>query len=200
MSAKPLEPASVDSIATTVMAATKTRGLPPVEKWNPPFCGDLDMRIARDGTWFYLGTPIGRFELVKLFSSVLRKDGDKYFLVTPVEKVGITVDDAPFVAVDFTALEQGKEQILTFETQVGDFSIASADNPIRIVRDTETGEPSPYVHIRAGLEALIDRKSFYRLIDLGTHETHHQEQWFGVYSSGTFFPIIPSRELNEDSL
>ena len=200
MSAKPLEPASADSIATTVMAATKTPGLPPVEKWDPPFCGDLDMRIARDGTWFYLGTPIGRFELVKLFSSVLRKDGDKYFLVTPVEKVGLTVDDAPFVAVDFTALEQGKEQILTFETQVGDFSIASADNPIRIVRDTETGEPSPYVHIRAGLEALIDRKSFYRLIDLGTHETHHQEQWFGVYSSGTFFPIIPSRELNEDSL
>ena len=199
MSAKQLDPASADSIATTVMAATKTRGLPPVEKWNPPFCGDLDMRIARDGTWFYLGTPIGRLELVRLFSSVLRKDGDKYFLVTPVEKVGIKVDDAPFVAVDFTVVGEGKEQTLKFETQVGDFSIASGANPIRIVRDPKTGEPSPYVHIRAGLEALIDRKSFYRLIDLGTHETHHQEQWFGVYSSGTFFPIIPSRELNEDS-
>ena len=110
------------------------------------------------------------------------------------------MDDAPFVAIDFTALEQGKEQTLQFETQVGDFSIASGANPIRIVRDPKTGEPSPYVHIRAGLEALIDRKSFYRLIDLGTHETHDQQQWFGVYSSGTFFPIIPSQELNEDSL
>ena len=199
MSAKQLDPASADSIATTVMAATKTRGLPPVEKWNPPFCGDLDMRIARDGTWFYLGTPIGRFELVRLFSSVLRKDGDKYFLVTPVEKVGIKVDDAPFVAVDFTVVGEGKEQTLKFETQVGDFSTASGANPIRIVRDPKTGEPSPYVHIRAGLEALIDRKSFYRLIDLGIHETHNREQWFGVYSSGEFFPIIPSRELNEDS-
>ena len=198
MSAKQLDPASADSIATTVMAATKTRGLPPVEKWNPPFCGDLDMRIARDGTWFYLGTPIGRLELVRLFSSVLRKDGDKYFLVTPVEKVGIKVDDAPFVAVDFTVVGEGKEQTLKFETQVGDFSTASGANPIRIVRDPKTGEPSPYVHIRAGLEALIDRKSFYRLIDLGIHETHNQEQWFGVYSSGTFFPIIPSQELNED--
>ncbi|MFL2786696.1 MAG: DUF1285 domain-containing protein [Paracoccaceae bacterium] len=199
MSAKQLDPASADSIATTVMAATKTRGLPPVEKWNPPFCGDLDMRIARDGTWFYLGTPIGRFELVRLFSSVLRKDGDKYFLVTPVEKVGIKVDDAPFVAVDFTVVGEGKEQTLKFETQVGDFSTASGANPIRIVRDPKTGEPSPYVHIRAGLEALIDRKSFYRLIDLGIHEAHNREQWFGVYSSGEFFPIIPSRELNEDS-
>lgn len=199
MSAKQLDPASADSIATTVMAATKTRGLPPVEKWNPPFCGDLDMRISRDGTWFYLGTPIGRFELVRLFSSVLRKDGDKYFLVTPVEKVGIKVDDAPFVAVDFTVVGEGKEQTLKFETQVGDFSTASGANPIRIVRDPKTGEPSPYVHIRAGLEALIDRKSFYRLIDLGIHEAHNREQWFGVYSSGEFFPIIPSRELNEDS-
>ncbi len=199
MSAKQLDPASADSIATTVMAATNTRGLPPVEKWNPPFCGDLDMRIARDGTWFYLGTPIGRFELVRLFSSVLRKDGDKYFLVTPVEKVGIKVDDAPFVAVDFTVVGEGKEQTLKFETQVGDFSTASGANPIRIVRDPKTGEPSPYVHIRAGLEALIDRKSFYRLIDLGIHEAHNREQWFGVYSSGEFFPIIPSRELNEDS-
>lgn len=199
MSAKQLDPASADSIATTVMAATQTRGLPPVEKWNPPFCGDLDMRIARDGTWFYLGTPIGRFELVRLFSSVLRKDGDKYFLVTPVEKVGIKVDDAPFVAVDFTVVGEGKEQTLKFETQVGDFSTASGANPIRIVRDPKTGEPSPYVHIRAGLEALIDRKSFYRLIDLGIHEAHNREQWFGVYSSGEFFPIIPSRELNEDS-
>ncbi len=159
--------------------------------WNPPFCGDLDMRIARDGTWFYQGTPIGRPGLVKLFSSILKKEGEKYFLVTPVEKVGITVDDAPFVAVDFEASGVGEDQALTFETQVEDKAVASADLPIRVVRDPETGEPSPYIRIRAELEALIDRKSFYRLVDLGVHH----DDWFGVWSKGTFFPIIPSAEL-----
>ena len=149
------------------------------------------MRIARDGTWFYLGTPIGRFELVKLFSSILKLEEGKYFLVTPVEKVGITVDDAPFVAVDFTASGEGPAQSLCFETHVGDTAIAGPDNPIRVTRDPETGEPSPYVHIRAGLEALIDRKSFYRLVDLG----QHHDGWFGVWSGGQFFGIIPSEEL-----
>ena len=100
--------------------------------WNPPFCGDLDMRIARDGTWFYLGTPIGRFELVRLFSSILRKDGEKYFLVTPVEKVGITVDDAPFIAVDFTVSGEGDDQVLTFETHVGDMVMIWIRRPPRI--------------------------------------------------------------------
>ncbi len=181
---------SAEGIAASVRA-TKERGLPPVHLWNPPFCGDLDMRIARDGTWFYLGTPIGRKELVRLFSSVLKKEGDDYFLVTPVEKVGITVDDAPFVAVDFTATGAGSDQILRFETQVGDFTEAGADNPIRVVRDSDTGEPSPYVHVRAGLEALIDRKSFYRLVDIGAHH----DDWFGVWSGGQFFPVIPSADL-----
>ncbi|MFZ7090867.1 DUF1285 domain-containing protein [Primorskyibacter sp. 2E233] len=181
---------SAEGIAASARSA-KGKGLPPVHKWNPPFCGDLDMRIARDGTWFYLGTPIGRFELVKLFSSILRKDGDKYFLVTPVEKVGITVDDAPFVAVDFEAAGEGKAQRLTFETHVGDYALAGPDHPIRVDRDPGTGEPSPYIHIRADLEALIDRKSFYRLIDLGVHH----EDWFGLWSDGEFFPIIPSAEL-----
>lgn len=175
--------------------AIKTKGLPPVHNWNPPFCGDLDMRIARDGTWFYLGTPIGRFELVKLFSSILRKDGDKYFLVTPVEKVGITVDDAPFVAIDFTASGTGRDQLLTFHTHVGDIAVASEAHPIRVERDPDTGEPAPYVMIRANLEALIDRKSFYRLVDLGAHHDHDGVSWFGVWSSGVFFPIIPSAEL-----
>ena len=166
--------------------------MPPVHLWNPEFCGDLDMRIARDGTWFYLGTPIGRKELVRLFSTILRKDDDLYFLVTPVEKVGITVDDAPFVAVDFEAKGAGDQQTLTFETNVGDFTSAGPENKIRVERDTETGEPSPYVHVRAGLEALIDRKSFYRLVDIGTHHN----DWFGIWSSGEFFPIIPSSELD----
>ncbi|WP_195820936.1 DUF1285 domain-containing protein [Roseobacter sp. MH60115] len=181
---------SAESLAASLTAA-KTRGLPPVHLWNPPFCGDLDMRIARDGTWFYQGTPIGRPGLVKLFSSILKKEGEKYFLVTPVEKVGITVDDAPFVAVDFEASGAGEDQVLTFETQVEDRAVASADLPIRVVRDPETGEPSPYIRIRAELEALIDRKSFYRLVDLGVHH----DNWFGVWSKGTFFPIIPSAEL-----
>ncbi len=196
MSGEKLTTPSAEGIATAVRSASKGRGLPPVHLWNPPFCGDLDIRIARDGTWFYLGTPIGRFELVKLFSSILKKENDKYYLVTPVEKVGITVDDAPFVAVDFEAAQsQTDDQVLTFETHVGDSVIANAENPIRVMRDETTGEPSPYVHIRAGLEALIDRKSFYRLVDLGMHRTVDGTEWFGVMSQGTFFPIIPSEEL-----
>ena len=186
---------SAESLAQAATAASK-RGLPPVHLWNPEFCGDLDMRIARDGTWFYLGTPIGRKPLVKLFSSILRKDGDDYFLVTPVEKVGIAVEDAPFVAIDFEPEGSGEDQKLTFLTQVDDVAVAGPDNPIRVVRDPETGEPSPYVLIRTNLEALIDRKSFYRLIDLGVHRQVNGTDWFGVWSGGEFFPIIPSAELD----
>ncbi len=193
MSTQNLVTPSADGIAASARAAKKGKGLPPVHKWNPPFCGDLDMRIARDGTWFYLGTPIGRFELVRLFSSILRKDGDDYFLLTPVEKVGITVDDAPFVAVDFTAEGSGEAQVLTFHTHVGDTAVAGPDHPIRVTRDPETGEPSPYVLVRANLEALIDRKSFYRLVEIGAHH----DGWFGLWSSGEFFRIIPSDELPE---
>lgn len=189
---------NVTPTAEGLAAAARTakgKTMPPVHLWNPPFCGDLDMRIARDGTWFYQGTPIGRFELVKLFSGILRKDDEKYFLVTPVEKVGITVEDAPFVAVDYEATGEGADQILTFETQLGDFAIAGSENPIRFVRDPVSGEPSPYVHIRAGLEALIDRKTFYRLVERGKHHSHEDQTWFGLWSAGTFFPVIPSDEL-----
>ena len=181
---------SAESLAASARAAKKG-GLPPVHLWNPPFCGDLDMRIARDGTWFYLGTPIGRAELVKLFSSILRRDGDDYFLVTPVEKVGITVDDAPFVAVDFN-LHDG---VLVFETNVGDVVEAGPDAPIRVERDEVTGEPAPYVLVRANLEALIDRKSFYRLVEIGEEAEVDGVLWFGVRSKGAFFPIIPAAEL-----
>lgn len=185
---------SAESLAASARRAGK-RGLPPVHLWNPPFCGDLDMRIARDGTWFYLGTPIGRFELVRLFSTILRKDGDDYFLVTPVEKVGITVDDAPFVAVDFAVRDKGTSQVLTFETNVGEKVDAGPEHPIRVERDPQTGEPSPYVLVRANLEALIDRKSFYRLVEIGTHETVDGQSWFGIRSGGAFFEIIPSADL-----
>ena len=184
---------TAESIASAAQSAAKTGkgGPPPVHLWNPPFCGDLDMRIARDGTWFYLGTPIGRPALVKLFSSVIRKDGADYFLVTPVEKVGITVDDAPFVAVDFE--RQG--DALRFETHVGDVVLAGPDHPIRVARDPVTGEPAPYILVRANLEALIDRKSFYRLVDIGEEGRFDGAAWFGVRSQGEFFPIIPMVEL-----
>lgn len=191
MSGQNIVKPSADGIAASVKAAQKGKGLPPVHLWNPPFCGDLDMRIARDGTWFYLGTPIGRPELVRLFSTILRKDGEQYFLVTPVEKVGITVDDAPFVAVDFELAGKGRDQRLTFTTNVGDTAEAGPDHPIRVIRDPETGEPSPYVLIRANLEALIDRKSFYRLVEIGAHH----DGWFGLWSGGEFFGMIPSGEL-----
>ena len=188
---------NAESIAASARAATKGRGIPPVHLWNPPHCGDLDIRISRDGTWFYMGTPIGRPELVRLFSTILRKDGDSYVLVTPVEKVGITVEDAPFVAVDFELEGSGQAQTLTFTTNVADTVKAGPDAPIRIERDPKTGEPSPYVRIRANLDALIDRKSFYRLVDIGTSEIYQGKDWFGVWSGGQFFPIIPSAELSQ---
>lgn len=185
---------STESLAASARAASKS-GLPPVHLWNPPFCGDLDMVIKRDGTWFYQGTPIGRAPLVRLFSSILKKEGDDYFLVTPVEKVGIIVEDAPFVAIDFTAEGAATAQTLTFTTQVGDTVSAGPEHPIRVVRDPVSGEPSPYVMVRRGLEALIDRKSFYRLVELGAEAQHDGAAWFGLWSGGAFFPVIPAAEL-----
>ena len=180
---------SAEGLAASARAAG-SRGLPPVHLWNPPFCGDLDMEIRRDGTWFYEGTPIGRAPLVRLFSTILKREGDEHFLVTPVEKVRIRVEDAPFVAVDF----ERDGSSLVFETNVGDRVPAGPGHAIRVERG-EDGEPSPYIHVRAGLEALIDRKSFYRLVEVGEHRDHGGESWFGVASGDRFFPFIPSGEL-----
>lgn len=185
---------SAENFASAARKAVR-KGPAPVHLWDPPDCGALDIRIARDGTWFYLGTPIGRPELVRLFASILRKDPDGYVLVTPAEKVSIQVDDAPFIAVDFQVSGSGVDQVLTFETNVGDTAIAGPDLPIRVLRDADTDEPAPYVLIRHNLEALIDRKSFYRLVERGAHAPHQGESWFGLWSSGGFFPIIPSREI-----
>jgi len=185
---------SAEGLAAAARRAVH-KGPAPVHLWDPPFCGDLDIRIARDGTWFYLGTPIGRIELVKLFGSILKREGDAFFLVTPVEKVRIKVDDAPFVAVDFTVEGEAAAQALTFTTSLGDSATAGPDHPIRVARDPGSGEPAPYVEIRAGLEALIDRKSFFRLVDLGVHAVHAGESWFGLWSGGKFFPVIPSADL-----
>ncbi len=196
MSARSVTPAP-DDLAKSVSAAAKSgrKGPPPVHLWNPPYCGDLDIRIARNGQWFYLGSPIGRIPLVKLFASVLKKEDGRHYLVTPVEKIGITVDDAPFVAVDFRAEGEGRAQVLTFETNVGDETVAGPENPIRVERDPETGEPSPYVHVRRGLEALIDRKSYYRLVELGAMEEGEAGREFGLWSAGVFFAICPAAEL-----
>ncbi|MGB1234434.1 MAG: DUF1285 domain-containing protein [Planktomarina sp.] len=182
---------TADSLIVSVNATKKGKGLPPVHLWNPPFCGDIDIHIKRDGTWFYQGTPIGRPGLVNLFASIMKKEDDNYFLVTPVEKVGITVEDAPFVAQNFDQIGDD----LKFTTNIGDTATAGPDHPIRIAYDA-SGEPSPYILIRTNLEALIDRKSFYRLVDLGTEHTVDGVKWFGVRSKDTFFPIIRVSELD----
>lgn len=167
----------------------KGKGLPPVHLWNPDFCGDIDMRIARDGTWYYLGSPIGRKPMVRLFSSIIRRDGDDYFLVTPVEKVGITVEDAPFVAVSVEVSGEGECQVLRFVTHVEDEVEAGSEHPIRVVIDPVTQEPSPYVHVRANLEALIHRNVFYQLVELAVVREIDGRRWLGVWSGGEFFPI-----------
>ncbi|WP_286193683.1 DUF1285 domain-containing protein [Tropicibacter sp. R16_0] len=187
MSGQKVVTPSADDIAEAIKS-TKDSGLPPVHLWNPPFCGDLDIQILRDGTWIHEGRPINRPKMVQLFSSILKREGDKFFLVTPVEKVGITVEDAPFVAIDVDSQGEGTEQVLTFTTHVGDQVVAGADNPIRLA---DGAEPTPYVMVRAGLEARIDRKSFYRMVELGVHH----DDWFGVWSAGAFFGLMPSAEV-----
>ncbi|HBO9628144.1 TPA: DUF1285 domain-containing protein [Pseudomonas aeruginosa] len=167
------------------------KGLPPVHLWNPPFCGDIDMRIARDGTWFYLGTPIGRKPMVKLFSSIIRRDGDDYFLVTLVEKVGIRVDDAPFVAVTLQVQGEGGAQVLRFATNVEDEVEADAGHPLRVEIDPRTQEPTPYLRVRDNLEALVHRNVFYQLVELAVPRRIDGIEWLGVWSHGEFFPIGP---------
>jgi hypothetical protein len=173
------------------IAAQLPKGkLPPVETWQPDFSGALDMRIDRDGTWHYQGSPIKRPAMVKLFASILRRDADQtYYLVTPVEKFSITVDDAPFQAVAMTVHGSGREQILTFRSNVDDEVMAGPEHAIRMEIDPETEEPSPYVHIRGRLEALISRAIFYDLVDLAVEETVDGGSQLGVWSAGVFFPF-----------
>ncbi len=172
--------------ASALRDAAAGRGLPPVEKWHPAHCGSIDIRIARDGTWFHEGTPVGRKELVRLFSTILRKDPDGYVLVTPGEKMTIRVDDVPFLAVLMDVEGEGRDQVLRFTTNVGDETVAGADNPIRVVTDPVTEEPAPYVHVRKGLEARIARNVFYQMADLAVPGAGDQ---LGVWSGGVFFPL-----------
>ena len=174
---------------------TDGKTLPPVHLWNPPFCGDIDMRIAADGTWFYMNSPIGRKPLYCLFSKVLRLDDDgKYYLVTPVEKCGIRVDDAPFLAIRMTVSGRGRAQSLVFETNCDDQVTVNANHPLRFADEAETEGLKPYVLVRANLEALVSRALFYDLAALGVVEG----TWFGVWSAGEFYRMKPVAEIGED--
>lgn len=181
-------------------AARAGKGLPPVDRWNPKFCGDLDMEIKADGTWFYMGTPIGRMPLVQLFSTVLRKDEDgKTYLVTPVERVGIRVEDAPFVAVEADIAGEGEERRITFRTNVGDVVECGPDHPLRFVDEPDTGGLKPYVHVRGRLEALVARSVMYELVEHGEEIVVDGKPMFAVRSLGAVFPIMPADELKRRS-
>lgn len=179
-------------------AARAGKGLPPVERWNPEFCGDLDMEIRRDGTWFYLGTPIGRMPLVQLFSTVLRKDADgQTYLVTPVERVRIRVEDAPFVAVEADVRGSGDGQVITFRTNVGDVVEAGPEHPLCFVDEPRTGGLKPYVLVRGRLEALVSRPVMYELVAHGEEVEIDGETMFAVRSNGQAYPIMPAARLAE---
>ena len=172
--------------------ATGGKGLPPVDKWYPDFCGDIDMRIGADGTWFYMNSPIGRKPLVRLFSTILRHDADgKYYLITPVEKVGITVDDAPFLAIAMRVEGKGEGQRVFFTTNCEDEVEVDEAHPLRFANEAGTGGLKPYVLVRGRLEALVNRAIFYDLVAAGV--THGE--WFGIWAGGRFWPMQKTSEL-----
>ena len=175
-------------------AVRKTRGPAPVHLWNPPYCGEIDMRIAADGVWHYCGSPIGRPALVKLFASILRKDPERYVLVTPVERVGIRVDDAPFLGVEMGVEKTDGGQILTFRTNVDDVVAVDPEHPLRFERGAAEGI-KPYVRVRGGLWALVKRALYYDLVALGAVEPWQGEDWFGVRSGALFFPMTHASEI-----
>ena len=178
-----------EGLAALMERAGKPYRRPPVERWNPEYCGDLDIRIAADGTWYYLGSPIGRARLVRLFASVLRHEHGRYYLVTPVEKIGIRVDDAPFVAVELHHSGRGRDGVLTLRTNIGDVVEVDEEHRLRFAVEEETGGLKPYVMVRDGLEALLARPLLYELADLGLVEKGEDGDRFGVWSRGTFFAM-----------
>jgi hypothetical protein len=175
-------------------AAPAGRGLPPVHLWNPPFCGDLDMRIAGDGTWFYMGTPIGRPALVRLFSTILKRENGKHFLVTPVEKVGIRVDDAPFMAVEMRIENDARGRLLRFRTNVDDWVACEPGHGLRFERAADGGL-TPYLHVRADLWAKVTRALYYDLVDMGEERMIDGEEMFGVESGGEFFAMADAEQV-----
>jgi uncharacterized protein len=176
------------------VATERLRGRRPAPSWNPPDCGDIDMRIAADGTWFYCGSPIGRAPLVQLFASILRREGERYVLVTPVEKVGIKVDDAPFLAVEMLLESEAERPRLKFRTNVEDVVTIDSEHPLRFERGASDGL-KPYVRVRGDLWALVKRALFYDLVKLGEIERVVNEDWFGVRSCELFFPMCPASEI-----
>jgi hypothetical protein len=174
----------------------KRKGPPPVERWNPPYCGEIDMRIAADGSWHYMGSSINRPSLVKLFSTVLRKDPERYVLVTPVERVGIVVDDAPFLAVEMALEGEGEDRQIAFRTNVDDLVQVGADHPIRFEQD-EHGGVKPYVRVRGNLWALVTRAVTMDLIGLAEEREVESRNLFGVAVKGGFFPIASASDLGD---
>ena len=186
---------SLEAITAALGRAGKAP--PPVERWNPPFCGDLDMRIAADGTWFYLKTPIGRPALVKLFASVLKREGDNYFLVTPVEKCGIRVDDAPFLAVELNVERVDGGQVLNFRTNVDDWVACGPQHKLRFEPEARTGGLKPYLHVRRDLWAKVTRALFFDLVELGEERDVDGTAMFGVASGGEFFAMAPAEQMRD---
>jgi hypothetical protein len=175
-------------------ASARTAGPAPVHLWNPPDCGEIDIRIAADGAWFYCGSRIGRPALVKLFASILRKDPERYVLVTPVERLGIRVDDAPFLCVAMTEEGSGAGRRLVFRTNVEDEVVVDAEHPLRFAPSAKGGL-KPYVRVRGDLWALVKRALYYDLVALGEVALWRGEDWFGVASAGTFFPMARAEEI-----
>ena len=177
----------------------KSAKLPPVHLWNPDFCCDLDIQIKQDGTWFYNQTPIGRQSLVQLFAKILRRDDDgRYYLVTPVEKVGIIVDDAPFLAIDFTLHGKGKGRVITFTTNVGDQVEIGPEHGLWVKENRQNGGLLPYIHIRARLHAKITRSMFYHLVETGQTEQQNGKELYGVWSQNLFFPLSETTLLDSE--
>lgn len=186
----------LESIAA-MLPREEGKGAPPVHLWNPPFCGDIDMRIAADGTWFYQKTPIGRLPLVKLFASVIKREGDNYFLVTPVEKVGIIVEDAPFLAVEMKVEDGEAGRALKFRTNVDDWVTAGPGHAMRFEVDAENGGLKPFVHVRRDLWAKVTRALFYDLVELGEERDVGGITMFGIASADEFFPMMEASALKE---
>lgn len=174
----------------SMVAQIKTRGPAPVHLWDPPFCGDIDMQIRRDGSWIHEGRPIRRHAMVCLFASILKKEGDDYFLVTPVEKVGIQVEDCPFVMVEMEVENPGPGQSIKLSSNTGDQVTIDNEHPIMLDTDKASDEPHPRILVRDGLYGLINRAVFYRLVELMEAEQGEQGTVHGLRSAGEFFPLV----------
>lgn len=184
----------VSGLEALLAASGEGGGPRPVERWNPPYCGDIGLAIRSDGSWTYQGSPIGRIALVKLFASILRKDEDgRTYLVTPAEKVDCHVADAPFLAVDMAVTGEGEAQRVTFRTNVDDIVCADAEHPFRFEAQSGTGGLKPYVRVRGRLDALVTRAVYADLVALAVE----RDGLLGIWSGGCFWPLAPATASGE---